>query len=310
MSPNLRKGFTLVELLVVIAIIGILIALLLPAVQAAREAARRSQCSNNLKQLGLALHNYADVHQKFPPAGWSVRNQLSWVTMVLPFMEQSALGDQIDFKAPNYTGGAGTPANNNRGIAVKPLKTILCPSSKTVQNTYPGDDYTDPSGTVVPTYSLHYYGVMGPGRDALPLPRPTTANADFDPAPTGHGGWCLDGILIRDRCRGFRDITDGTSNTFLLGEISWEMAGTYRNYVRGCYGSASAPAKNLTYGINVQAYTSANFNDVSFGSQHPGGTHFLIADGSTSFISETVDMDLYRAAGTLDGREPTTAISQ
>ncbi|MHB8899516.1 MAG: DUF1559 domain-containing protein [Thermoguttaceae bacterium] len=315
MNRDKRRGFTLVELLVVIAIIGILIALLLPAVQAAREAARRSQCSNNLKQLGLAMHNYHDVFQTFPPAAWSFRNQLSWVPMVLPFIEQQALHDQVDFAAGAYN-------NANRGIGANKLTGLLCPSGKTVQNTNGGDNFTNAAGATVVTYSMHYYGILGPEGPV----GTSTATYRMLPDPTGtvnaHGGYADQGILGADRCRKFRDVTDGTSNTLLLGEISWEMAACYRNFVRGIAGSpndptkpnernaACNPAKNVQYQINLVRYTSGNFNDVSFGSQHPGGCHFAVSDGSVTFISETVDMALYLAAASRDSGEVNTAIGK
>jgi prepilin-type N-terminal cleavage/methylation domain-containing protein len=320
MNRNKRRGFTLVELLVVIAIIGILIALLLPAVQAAREAARRSQCSNNLKQLGLAMHNYHDVHKAFPPAAWSSRNQLSWVTMILPFIEQQPLHDQIDFVAAAYN-------NANRGAGANQIGALLCPSSKTIRNTNAGDNFTVTGSPTVITYTTHYYGILGPeGTNPVSaaayrmIPAPPTC-----PTMNDHGGYADQGILGPDRCRSFRDVIDGTSNTLLLGEISWEMAASYRNFVRGIgvngtnindpvnpenRNAACCSAKNVQYQINLVRYTSGNFNDVSFGSQHPGGCHFAVADGSVTFISETVDMALYLAAASRDGKEPRTAIGQ
>lgn len=315
MNRDKRRGFTLVELLVVIAIIGILIALLLPAVQAAREAARRSQCSNNLKQLGLAMHNYHDVHKAFPPAAWSSRNQLSWVTMILPFIEQQPLHDTVDFAAAAYS-------NANRGVGTNQIAALLCPSSKTIRNTNAGDDFTVTGSPAVKAFTTHYYGIMGP--EGTNTSTATAYRVLPDPAGTmnAHGGYADQGILGPDRCRNMRDVIDGTSNTLLVGEISWELAGCYRNYVRGISGNpndpanpenrnaACNPAKNVQYQINLVRYTSGNFNDVSFGSQHPGGCHFAVADGSVTFISETVDMALYLAAASRDGKEVATAIGR
>src|SRR5439155_5143354 len=123
--PNRRSGFTLVELLVVIAIIGVLVALLLPAVQAAREAARRSQCSNNLKQLSLALHNYEGTHNTLPPAGID-SNQMSWTVLLLPFFEQQALYDQF-----NFNKGSWQAFNRTTLVQGIRLKAIICPDLTT-----------------------------------------------------------------------------------------------------------------------------------------------------------------------------------
>lgn len=298
------KGFTLVELLVVIAIIGILIALLLPAVQAAREAARRSQCTNNLKQIGLALHNYHDTHKTFPPGGWNEANQgnrLGYTVFILPFMELQALYDQFDCEAHNYTGANLLPALNA-------VSGYFCPSCRLKQNTNAGENPTV-NGVVQTTYTTHYYGVMGAKGINPTIPGGTTSYP-FDPNPTGHGGYATNGVLYRNSSNNIAFIIDGTSNTIMVGEISWELANSYRSWGRGASGNACASAKNVAFGINVQAYTSANFNDVSFGSQHPGGANFAVADGSVRFISETVDMAVYLAAASMNGKEPRTAISE
>ncbi len=295
------RAFTLVELLVVIAIIGILIALLLPAVQAAREAARRAQCSNNMKQLGLAMHNYHDIYRAFPPAGWASGNYLSWNALILPFIEQTPLHDQVNFSATAYT--------QNLQIAINPIAAYLCPSATKVQTLYPGspagESYSDGTNTYV-TYTTHYYGILGPKG---PLPQDATRSYTVWTGAAGQGDYATQGVLTRHNCLSFRDIIDGSANTFLLGELSWNESNAYRVFVRGCTASLSGSAKNVTYGINLVPYSSGNLNDVSFGSEHPGGCQFAIADGSVKFISETVDMGLYRAAASRDGGEVETAIS-
>src|SRR5947207_3585508 len=147
------RGFTLVELLVVIAIIGVLVALLLPAVQAAREAARRSQCSNNLKQLSLALHNYEAVHNTFPPAGID-SNQMSWTVLLLPFFEQQALYDQF-----NFNKGSWQAFNRTTLVQGVRLKAIICPDLTTKADSYSIFATTPDESTVS---ALHYYAVLGP----------------------------------------------------------------------------------------------------------------------------------------------------
>jgi len=310
MAAHRRNGFTLVELLVVIAIIGILIALLLPAVQAAREAARRSQCSNHLKQLGLALHNYHDTFLKFPPAGWITGNQLSWIPYIFPFIEQTPLYEKVNFEAQ----GATPVYAQNYIAAAQPITTLLCPSSKQLQSQN-GESYTDPiTHTTTLTYTTHYYGVLGP-LGTIPQFGGTTstpANYTYE-GPTGYGNFSLEGTMGRGRCYALRDITDGTSNTFLLGELSWNDANIYRTLVRGTHDGTCACAKNVIYAINLIKYTTSDlttYNNTSFGSQHPGGCHFAMADASVRFVSETIDMDIYKATASRSSGEPKTITSQ
>lgn len=311
-SPaRLAKGFTLVELLVVIAIIGILIALLLPAVQAAREAARRSQCTNNLKQIGLALHNYHDTFKTFPPGAWNEANRgnrLAYTVFILPFMEQQAVYDEFDFEYPNYTG-----VNLNPGIRLIPA--YHCPSCRFKQSTY-NADWVPAGAAGTPSYTTHYYAIMGPQGINPMIPGGTTRYPESDNT-NPHGGYALSGVLHRNSSNNMGYIIDGTSNTIMVGEISWEgvqgtsASGTFRTWLRGASGTACGSAKNIEFGINVVPYNgSNNFNDVSMGSMHPGGANFSVADGSVRFISETVDMALYLAAASMNGKEPRTAISE
>lgn len=285
----LNRGFTLIELLVVIAILAILIALLLPAVQQAREAARRMSCKNNLKQLGIALHNYHDSHTTFPPGGMSTGNGLSWIVMILPFLDQAPLYDQFNFSTTSYS------SHHVHGLTRIP--TILCPSSGQEQSS------VELFGGA-PTYTTHFYGVMGPKGS-----NPNGGNYGVDINPSGHGGFANSGILYRDSSTKMRDITDGTSNTFLVGEISFnkDAAGNnhtaYRIWTRGASGSTSGSCKNVQNHINALAYTTSNFNDISFGSNHPGGCHFVMADGSVTFVSENADIEVYKSTGSRDGGE-------
>jgi prepilin-type N-terminal cleavage/methylation domain-containing protein len=294
--PNV--GFTLVELLVVIAIIGVLVALLLPAVQAAREAARRTQCTNNLKQIAIALHNYHDTHRTFPPGGWNEANRgnrLAFNAFILPFMEQQAVYDEFNFEHNHYTG-----PNLNPGLRMIPA--YFCPSCRIVRSAFNSEWVGGEA-----TYTTHYYAVMGPKGV-----NPISGNRypEVDPTAT-HGGYALSGVLHRNSSTNMGHVIDGTSNTIMVGEISWEAANCFRIWPRGINGTASGSAKNVEFGINVMPYNgSNNFNDVSFGSQHPGGANFAVTDGSVRFISETVDLALYLAAASMNGREPQTAISQ
>ena len=277
------------ELLVVIAIIGILIALLLPAVQAVREAARRSQCSNNLKQLTLGLHNYHDTVRTFPPPGIT-SNELSWLVMLLPFIEQNPLYEQFSFVAGSYT-GAGKIANSTTQVG-----TFLCPSN-------PGDsDIRDASNSAY--YTTHYYGVMGP------FGYNNTKAIDYKcTATTSFGHYCTQGAILHPRGEKIGSFVDGTSNTYLVGELAVLDFVHRRSWVRGYYsgydGGLMPSSKNVRYPINSNIFST--WNNDAFGSNHPGGTHFARADGSVGFVAETIDQELYLATASRDGQEPTSS---
>ncbi len=299
-----RKGFTLIELLVVIAIIAILIALLLPAVQQAREAARRSACKNNMKQIGLALHNYHDTHRIFPPGGFNNEgattsathgNQMSYAVMILPYMDQAPLYGKFDFNK-RY----GLSPNENLGDAKIPA--YLCPSSNQTRDAFESEHTT-----------LHYYGNMGPiGTGYL------TPETIQDSTTGANESFALQGVLLSvgftdsgftaERKVRIRDITDGTSNTIMVGEISTHefVTGTlkYRVWTRGG-NEFGISMKNVRFGINTTGYTNA-FGDLSFASNHVGGCHLLFADGSVHFTSENVDMNLYLNTASRNGNETNT----
>ncbi|QDT63329.1 DUF1559 domain-containing protein [Calycomorphotria hydatis] len=320
-----KHGFTLIELLVVIAIIAILIALLLPAVQQAREAARRSQCKNNLKQLGLAMHNYHDAHRVLPYAtsfidgptgGWAGGfgpRQHTWFEFILPFIEQANLYNQIDFDRSNID-----PVN----LALYQSKffpTVTCPSNP---NAGSGTDATGAfwyNTGDVPLQGTYYMPCGG-------TLRPDNGNKDCTAgagsfclaAASGYrGGWKATGGVTWDTAsasiyqgfptdevngmfaRGvtkirFRDVTDGTSNTFLMGEIKpeWTWWGSVFS------GNVVISLFNLK--INSQyLQNTIDSNTPSWGdgtghaSHHVGGAQFLLVDGSVQFISENVDYETY-----------------
>ena len=289
MARSCQRGFTLVELLVVIAIIGILIALLLPAVQAAREAARRAQCSNHLKQLGLALQNYHDTNKIFPLPGM-IDNQLSWYTLILPFVEQDPIYRQMVWTQGTYN------VAGKMGHAVNRINGFLCPSA-------PGDmELSTETWSSKPTYTAHYFGILGPNGTNATTNQPYTCK---NTTTETFGGECTQGVLWQYSSR-MRDITDGTSNTYLLGEISWKAMPYRRAWIRGKYadtrGTLYLFSKNVREPIN-SGYDD-EWNNVAFGSEHPGGAHFSMVDGSVRFVPETIDHAIYLATASRDGGEP------
>ena len=291
-----RKGFTLIELLVVIAIIAVLVALLLPAVQQAREAARRSSCKNNLKQIGLALHNYHDTFFTFPMGGTAARFQNNgnafneegwgWPAMILPFMDQAPLFNNLDISGRSLLQTIqdidainGDAALNE---AFPPIPAYMCPSDTTGPRLKAG------------MRRQHFNGVLG--RNSW---RPPTLNypgscglADVNHGMnSGHRG--NNGILTNIRAYKMRDITDGTSNTFMVGERaercgagSW--IGNRRPRGEGTHGADYVLAR-VFQPLNLAANGGEDNCTDGFSSPHTGGAHFVLADGSVTFISENID---------------------
>ncbi|EAQ82282.1 DUF1559 domain-containing protein [Blastopirellula marina] len=286
--PFKKSGFTLVELLVVIAIIGVLIALLLPAVQQAREAARRMQCTNNLKQLTLALHNYHDVNQNFPMAAASDSGRIGVLCRLLPFIEQQNLYDQIEY---------GTSYQANFDLAKNRIDGFLCPSGTFEQSKFPaaGGDEED-------TYTTHYYGNAGP------IGTNTLSGVAYQQDASTFGAISKEGIFYARNCSSFRDIQDGTSNTLGFGEISFGKYANNRAWTRGSlqYNATNVAlldtkthSQPINYGKNG---ASLSFN-TGYGSEHPGGANFSMMDGSVRFLPQTIDMTIYRGIASRAGGE-------
>jgi prepilin-type N-terminal cleavage/methylation domain-containing protein len=307
-----RRGFTLIELLVVIAIIAILIALLVPAVQKVREAAARAQCQNNLKQIGLAVHSYHDANRKLPPA-FVANVQLSWHVLILPYVEQNSLLQVMDTTTP----GDYTIVNRNNPNGLRRIGLYLCPSSRVEKmllnppnNVNPPD--LVPANTGEAPYTVHYYGMTGP-RGANPVTGTAypQSHCTHDGTPMATSGMFqpdqfADGKIGRIT---LTDVTDGTSNTIMLAEMSWESPfGTrYRTWLRGgeaggCY---CVGARNATNAINsgIKANLIAQFNEVPMGSMHPGGANFALGDASVRFIQESISITTYRALASRNGGE-------
>ncbi len=324
-----RSGFTLVELLVVIAIIGILVALLLPAVQSAREAARRMQCGNNLKQQGLALHNYHDTFKTFPPAllgsgrynsasyhtaRGGVKNTTGW-TLLLPFFEQNTIADKYDYgrcssaSSPYGATVAGTDMDNDT-LYNASIDLLECPSHPDAGQI---SEY-DAGGT-------SFYARRRAIRTSYLFS--TGGTTDYSAQWETYAGSISQGVFGNDGAARFASITDGTSNTLAIGEATggrfktsehygpWGMTGTHTcchgyvpSYSTTVLSSAYAAIYSPDWNINEDYLSDAQKRSYAwvFGSLHPGGAQFAFSDGSVHFLPETIDyLTLQRLAYLHDG---------
>ncbi|HWL08433.1 MAG TPA: DUF1559 domain-containing protein [Planctomicrobium sp.] len=287
-----------------IAIIAILVALLLPAVQQAREAARRSSCKNNLKQLGLALHNYHDVFNKMPP-GDIASNRIAWSTMILPQMEQAQLFNALqtagafksrwqDIDAITRTGSAP--------LAKTVIPAFICPSdtggglNRRLKATIETVDHFFGKSNYVGSFSAHYH------------PNNATATNGGSDRPT---------VFYQNSSVNFKDFTDGLSNSFLVAERTAKQSsgpagslwiGWHDHPGSAIYGNNGDVAM---YQVRVRIERQSNDTDYiingttvyNASSQHTGGAHFLMGDGGVRFVNENINLRTYAAVGTIDGEE-------
>jgi prepilin-type N-terminal cleavage/methylation domain-containing protein len=350
---KMKSGFTLIELLVVIAIIGILVGLLLPAVQQVREAARRTSCSNKLKNLGLAVHNFCGANAEKLPMLGEAQEGGHWTAFILPYVEQQNAFDVLSFGSNDFASSAGiqnasynSPFNHIRNIAVceTPFDIFRCPSSAAPQNVFDASTYIPP-WFVARRVPANYIGVVtglqpNDWKPAIGWGRPNRPTWNGNPT-LGH--WELDGMMATrspDRCRiaqggcgglSLRDVTDGTSNTLMIGEAEpdpdlatiasvqetpnsgrkdhWAIGGDDFDNWEGTdwseIGGSTAvrinfrrPAKTLPSPIALDGNADWGAYEVSFGSRHSGGAQFCSGDGSVRFIPETIDAAVYSALGT------------
>lgn len=327
-----RSAFTLVELLVVIAIIGILVALLLPAVQAAREAARRMSCQNNLKQLALACHNYHDVYKIFPISRsnnnfTATGRYNSWIAVTLPYFEQKNLHEQINFSwgladDPETTVNGGSfPDSPNPGsnawVARQAIPLLLCPSDGDSN----GGAMTGRANITVGTWGVtNYKGVCGANWNAagsLYLVIPPNPQAIGPYGANGNGLDSGNGIFFRGAqikplqpcATKLTAVTDGTSNTFMIGEvIPRYCTHTWWYWFNGTTATCAIPLnaraacpQGQTGNKDSDLFNCAGNwpNNYSFMSYHPGGGDFAMADGSVNFVSDTIDLVIYRGLATI-----------
>ncbi|QDU62037.1 Type II secretion system protein G precursor [Planctomycetes bacterium Pan216] len=331
MKRTSRFGFTLVELLVVIAVIGILVSLLLPAIQQAREAARRMQCTNKLKQLAVALHNYADAHSVLPPTavnklpfdcpgglGYSVdsegNGQAPWTVLVLPYLDQQQRYDRFNLNVSftPYLTSPGTSYGVNRDLQNELNRSYVCPTNPV-------------SSSATEENENNYLAVMGGG---------TSAEACSFHSGVLRGLWD-NGLMYVNSSHGLEDATDGTSRTALLGESKYQIsrvtgaaasqAGAARTWATTARNGATGPdpqAVAFSEPINQPerdfdplnaGVIPAATNKVSYvwgvvnramGSFHPGGANLAMADGSVHFLSDAADIAILQSLGKRDDGGP------
>jgi prepilin-type N-terminal cleavage/methylation domain-containing protein/prepilin-type processing-associated H-X9-DG protein len=311
-----RPAFTLVELLVVIAIIGILVGLLLPAVQAAREAARRMQCSNNVKQLSLAFHNYHDTHKRFPinfaqrtragfgGGGPAISNTgKSWLQMILPQIEQANMFNRINFVAgldPAAPNGFDPAAvTQNREIANTVVSSFLCPSDGE-NNDGRMDGRSDTPQNLQEVWAITNYKACAGNNWQW------GTFAWSHPSGNNNGLNDGNGVLCSNQADTFRatkmgSVIDGTSNTFFMGEAL--PAWTRWNWWYNPNAVTATCAVPLNYVIRVPKNIGNWPNNDSYASRHTGGGNFGYGDGSVHFVSENVDTVIYRAMASIAGGE-------
>lgn len=290
-----RRGFTLIELLVVIAIIAILIGLLLPAVQKIREAANRMKCTNNLKQVALATHGYHDAFLVFPYAtvdkqpGETTNSWSTGLILILPYLEQDAIARRWDIRKPrNDSSTEATLGYSNASLQTKLIPTYLCPSMN------------PPNGPIGGSENRAYCSYL--------FAAGTQQVASFHYSPSGVA---FDGAIVptlRDTLNiptNMAALSDGTSNTFLIGETDFKANGQISatpggvwayGYIGYNWGSSFQP-------LNKHNHASAADGFGSFRSEHTGGANFALADGSVRFVRDTILPATYAALFTRAGGE-------
>lgn len=293
-----KKAFTLIELLVVIAIIGILIMLLLPAVQQVREAARRVSCMNKIRQIAIGLHNYESAHGHLPPGWkaetWPASPGYGWMAYTLPFVEQKALFDQIDFKQ-NILEAPAEVREHSWGL-------LLCPSSTHDSKVFELTSWDEDDTSFPLNFArTHYVGSIG-SSVSTELMEDGTSCPSLTLSTTRER---IDGIFYANSNTRFADIVDGTTHTIIAGERSgdifdsaWLGVATNAQFSGWrVVGWTGEPPKNKL-NSSVHFHGFAQFN-----SMHPGVTMFSFCDGSTKGITDTIDYEVFTALGTIRGGE-------
>jgi prepilin-type N-terminal cleavage/methylation domain-containing protein len=307
-----KPGFTLIELLVVVAVIAILIALLMPAVQQAREAARRTQCKNNLKQIGLALHNYESAHGVFPPGTLGFPWVFSAHAHLLPCVEQGNVKNLLDFRVPPLTFGFIPEAAENEEVAKYRLPLFVCPSDADVVPNSAFGAVSYPactgSGLVDDGSNMDADGIIfAQSRVRFgDIPDGTSNTAAFSESIMGLGEDTT-GLVPKDKLRQTIELADGTvtteaacvptGTTFWSGQrgakwINGHFADTLYNH----FYAPNSETPDCNNGFHNHALTAAR-------SQHAGGVHLALCDGSVRFAADAIDIDVWRGLATRDGQD-------
>ena len=288
-----RRGFTLIELLVVISIIAVLIALLLPAVQAARESARRIQCTNNMKQIGLALHGFHDTYGKLPAGNvicdnFEIGNRWGWIPRILPYVEQTTLTNAMNFSIASWQG--------SYTYLTMTWSSFLCPSDP-----YQGD-ILEEEYFAAPTWKISqsdYAANIGDYKNSGGVGQtPDYGNVSCTTAvrgPMGRFAWAAR----------FPEIPDGLSNTFLVGECVGRTS-IVVNWGVQSFATTAYPInfQNRSLVSNPPNQANPRWDEsITFRSFHPGGANFLLCDGSVRFMKESVAAATYRALASREGGE-------
>jgi prepilin-type N-terminal cleavage/methylation domain-containing protein len=306
-----RRGFTLIELLVVIAIIAVLIALLLPAVQQAREAARRTQCKNNMKQLGLAFHNYHDTFNVFPlqqtccgpqdpvppcTAGfqtWRIRH--SWTVRVLPYIDQAPIYNQMNFSTDGLCGANLVPKQ-------QPLAAVNCPSDPRAKENNVGNDDANTTQLAETNYAISAGGHPNATASTPGVPGRPDAYGQFSVVPKVsqvRGMFSRSGYSAK-----IADVTDGTSNTIMLGEVIGAWC-RWQDWGHQSWATMAHPVNWRNNDFLAGLWTHDSHADcILFRSMHEGGAHFTLGDGSVHFISENIDGATWRNLGDKSDNQP------
>ena len=315
---RLRRGFTLVELLVVIAIIGILVALLLPAIQAAREASRRSQCSNNLKQLALGIQNYHDTHKCIPPGVMAASPQwtdkkASWILRITPFLEARTAFEQVNFNDTDWT-GQDKPDRNawlKDQLRLSVLYCPSCPLPRTRQEGTRGDTQASapPSPATINVQLADYVGIAGTYYAAVDMTSAPTPNAgaNYGGRSTFNGVMASIANTFPSPVK-FASILDGTSTTACIGEESSpyidtagnKIDGRAGNWAGGAWSNGNGGDSDWWLNVTIVAYP-INWNGPAnnfqpgyqrhtiIRSSHPGGAQIALSDASVRFVSDALD---------------------
>jgi prepilin-type N-terminal cleavage/methylation domain-containing protein len=300
-SKTTPAGFTLVELLVVIAIVGLLIAMLLPAIQSARMAARRATCQSNMRQVGIALHMHHDAQGRLP-AGWQTADGdpegepgWGWASKILPFVEQSVVYKQIDFRKPIL-------ADMHDRVRVTTVPVFRCPSDTgelvfvlgEADHDHHHDEDEEEEGH---EDEGHDHGVDDESHPALAEMAGANYVGVFGDEEIEHEPDAGTGVFFHNSAVRFREIRDGTSQTVIVGERSSRLG--HSLWAGAVPGSSAAMARVVGTADHTPNHPSSHFDD--FGSYHPGGTHFVFGDGAVRFISEEIDLEVYQALTTRAG---------